>query len=137
VAGPIAVTTPIIVNVVDPGAVGNPDPRVIEEVLVLKAAQARREAREAANRGDFGGAADRLKRTSAALRDAAASSPAPDRLLGHAAALDEAVLTLDAGTYSAPVSKQLLYDARAASQNRPTRTARRPKRPTADGESSR
>jgi Ca-activated chloride channel family protein len=119
------ITTPIVVNIVDPDAVGNPDPRVVEEVWVLKAAQARRAARDDANRGDHGSAAAHLKQAAAELRHAALAAPAPDRLLEHASALDEAAVTLDEGTYAAATSKQLFYDARAASQNRPTRTNRK------------
>ncbi|HUP71840.1 MAG TPA: VWA domain-containing protein [Acidimicrobiales bacterium] len=119
------VTTPIVVNIVDPDAVDNPDPRVVEEVLVLKAANARRDARAEADRGDHDGAARRLKGTASELRMAAAASPAPARLLEQADALEVAADALDEGVYAAVTSKQLLYDARAVSQSRPTRTKRK------------
>jgi Ca-activated chloride channel family protein len=118
------ITTPIVVNVVDPAAVGNPDPRVIEEVFVLKAAKARRDARDEANRGDRGAAAGRLRRTASELRITAQCLPEPDHLLDHAVALDEAAATLDMGDDVAATSKRLLYEARAASRHRPTRTTR-------------
>ena len=118
------VTTPIVVNIVDPDAVDNPDPGVIEEVLVLEAAKARRDARDEADRGDHDAAAMRLKGTATELRAAAACAPAPDRLLEQAAALEAVADTLDDGYYAAATSKQLLYDVRAMSQRRPTRTNR-------------
>jgi Ca-activated chloride channel family protein len=119
------VTTPIVVNIVDPDAVDNPDARVVEEVLVLKAASARRDARAEADRGDHGGASRRLKGTASELRMAAALSPLPDRLLEQADALEAAADALDEGVYAPATSKQLLYDARAVSQSRPTRTKRK------------
>ncbi|MEO5839135.1 MAG: VWA domain-containing protein [Acidimicrobiales bacterium] len=118
------VTTPMVVNIVDPDAVDNPDPRVVEEVLVLKAANARRDARAEADRGDHDAAAKRLKGTASALRTAAETSPAPQRLLDQADALDVVADSLDDGHYAPAMSKQLLYDARAVSQSRPTRTKR-------------
>ena len=118
------VTTPIVVNIVDADAVDNPDPRVVEEVLVLKAANARRAARTEADRGDHDAASQRLKGTADELRAAAATLASPKRLLEQAAALDEVADTLNDGHYAPATSKQLMYDARAMSHRRPTRTKR-------------
>ena len=56
---------------------------------------------------------------------AAEASPAPARLHKQAEALEVAADALDAGIYAPATSKQLLYDARAVSQSRPTRTTRK------------
>ena len=95
---------------------------------MLKAANARRDARAEADRGDHDAAAKRLKGTATELRAAAKTSAAPDRLLEQAAALEVVADSLDEGVYAPATSKQLLYDARAVSQSRPTRT-KRPRHP--------
>ena len=69
------VTMPVVVNVVDPDDVANPDPEVTEEILVLRAAKAKLEARDLMNRGDTGAAADLLRSTAAQLAVACAAAP--------------------------------------------------------------
>ena len=111
---------------------------------MLKAANARRDPRAEA---DLATTMPRPtpQRHCDELRAAAKTSPAPDRLLEQAAALEVVADSLDEGIYAPATSKQLLYDARAVSQSRPTRTtapltathraqcARRPRQTTRGG----
>jgi Ca-activated chloride channel homolog len=106
-----SVTLPVVVNVVDADAVGNPDPSVVEEVLRLRAAKARRDARERLLDGDTGAATDTLRSTAADLRayadavgDDAVRTEADDLLRAASSLANESV------AYSA---KSLYHETRS------------------------
>jgi Ca-activated chloride channel family protein len=104
------VTMPIVVNVVEGGATDGPNPDVTEEVLRLRAADARRKARDRIIDGDVEGAADMLRSTAADLRsyadavDDAATRAEADELVIQAEAFAK-----ETAAYS---SKSLYRDAR-------------------------
>lgn len=80
------ITIPVTVNMVtaDEASKADPDNDVIEEVLILKSAQAQREARERSDRGDFGGAQALLKNAAVELREMAPLSKRSEELLEEA-----------------------------------------------------
>lgn len=83
-------TIPLTVNLVsaDEAATAAVDHEVTEEVWLLDAARARKEAIEAADRGDFGGSRRYLSSTAETLRAHAPDSARADELLSEADALD-------------------------------------------------
>ena len=89
---------------------GEPDLEVREEVLVLEAARARKEAIRLADEGDHAGAAGVLGATASALRLAGDAMPASAPLL--AAEADELAEAAEAaGQFDASTRKRLHYDA--------------------------
>ena len=94
---------PVVVNLVsaDEAAAAAPDFEVTEEVLVLKAAQARDEAMRLADAGDFDAARRIVLTTQQQLRLAGMHTEAD--------ALDADILAQD--TYSPAARKRLSYDA--------------------------
>lgn len=92
-----AITVPIEVNVSsDPDEVASSvNAQVVEEVLVLEAVRARREARRRANEGDVDEARKLLRDMSSTLRRHASSVEQPDRLLAQADELDANVVSYD------------------------------------------
>ena len=113
---------PIVVNVVDGDAIDNPDPDVTEEVMRLRAAKARRDARDCLLDGDADAATSALRSTAADLR-AYADAVDDDAVRAEA---DELVRQADAFTReSVAMSSKLLYhDARVRYEGRTRRDRR-------------
>jgi Ca-activated chloride channel homolog len=84
------VTVPVMVNVApaDTAAAAPTDARVVEEVLTLRAAAARRQARQRANEGDVDGARRVLGQVSGELRQRAGDAADPTRILSEADEID-------------------------------------------------
>jgi Ca-activated chloride channel homolog len=106
------VTLPVTVTVgaagqADPGA----DPRVTEEVLVLAAARARREARHAADRGDLQGASTHLRVVADQLAEACVAPSEVEALRNEIAALED-------GEWSAVSSKRMHSTAKSMNRKR-------------------
>jgi hypothetical protein len=106
------VSIPVTVRVGD-GTDLDPDanPRVTEEVLLLQAAKAQREARDAAEQGDFRRASTLLNATADLLENTAA---APDLILELR--IDAA--SLDAGEWNSAQSKKHFSRSRSAERGR-------------------
>ena len=104
---PITVTAGLDPAAMDPGA----DPRVTEEVLVLQAARARREARDAAERGDYRAASALLSQGAEYLNLAGAPAPAVAEMQADAA-------QLAGGYWSAAESKKQFSRSRSAQRGR-------------------
>jgi Ca-activated chloride channel family protein len=105
-------TVPVAVNLVSAGeaAAAQPDLEVREEVLVLEAAQARKEAIRLFDEGDHANAAAVLETATSALRLGAKDMPASAPLLtAEADALAETMET--AVQYGASARKRLHYEA--------------------------
>ncbi len=98
-------TIPVTVNLVsaDEAAAAAPDLTVREEVLVLKAAQARDEAIRRADEGDYPGADDALKQTAFDLRAAGR--------IDEANALDELRPAVAPASYGAATRKRLHFES--------------------------
>jgi Ca-activated chloride channel family protein len=109
------VTIPVTVNASDdPNAEMTPDPEVIEEVNVLRAARAMKDAHESILRGDEGGARAAL----AATIDFLAPMPSQAAAVAEVrAALNE----LDHGQWSAASTKRLHSNMRGAAKGRRSR----------------
>jgi Ca-activated chloride channel family protein len=117
-------TIPVVANLVsaDEAAAAHPDLKVREEIHVLRAARARKDAIDLADRGDFDAAQSSLRSVAAGLR----SLPnAPVALLDEASMLEEAATSFDGDAYlaSGASRKRLRYDSRRAQRGR-----RRPER---------
>jgi Ca-activated chloride channel family protein len=95
---------------------------VIEEVIVLKAAQARDEARRLADSGDFAGGQALLRASAEELRRTAPDSAKAAELLSEADRLEETSAMLAASTYDASTQKQLHYDAYQSRRKRDRRS---------------
>jgi Ca-activated chloride channel homolog len=120
-------TLPITVNMVsaDEAKTATPDEEVIEEVVVLKAAQAEEEARELADQGQFQSAQQRLKASAQELRAMAPRSAKPEELLHHAVRLEDRLGVLREGEFMSATSKAMHYDILSVRRGRP----RPPKQP--------
>jgi hypothetical protein len=109
------VTVPVSVTATTgPEANQPPNPVVLEEVDVLRAAQARKQAHESIQRGDFAAAGAALDHAFALL------APMP----AHAAEAAQARADMDElaqGRWSAATSKRLHSDVRAAGKGRRAR----------------
>lgn len=107
-------TLPITVTAGDeaPDFDAGADPRVNEEVIVLEVARNRKEAREAAERGEYG-IASQLLRESAFM---VGSVPHPDMV--SMADLQSDADALEQGTWSAALAKKQFSRARSASRGR-------------------
>ena len=104
------VSIPVTVRVGD-GTDPDASPRVTEEVLLLQAAKAQREARDAAEQGDFRRASTLLNATADLLENTAA---APDLILELR--IDAA--SLDAGEWNSAQSKKHFSRSRTAERGR-------------------
>ena len=124
------VTLPIVVNAVSAAeaSAAAADDSVLEEVLILKSAEAAKEARKRADRGDFEGARTLLQTSAADLRSIASRSARAEELLREADMLDGHSARSVAGSWNAGSSKAMHYD-----QFRKLRGRRRPPR---EGEQS-
>lgn len=108
------VTLPVTVTAGSDPAVPDPDadPRVREEVLVLEAARSQREARNAAESGDYDTAAGLLRHSALLISQA----PSADLSLLSQIAAD--VDELESGHWSAAQSKRLFSRSRSTSKGR-------------------
>jgi len=117
-------TIPIAANLVssDEAAAAAPDLEVREEVLVLQAARARKEAIELADRGDFDSAQKRLSATASELRSAKDGMSAKQAALleDEAERLDGSIQSVSSTMYLAEpsVRKNLRYQARQSQRRR-------------------
>lgn len=107
-------TVPVTVNLVsaDEAAAAEVDHEVVEQVTLLTAAKARREAAEAADRGDYGTASMLLDRSAHELRHVAACMAVPGELLLEAERLEaHARMTSRAETYDTTQRKRMVSEA--------------------------
>ncbi|MGH2702242.1 MAG: vWA domain-containing protein [Actinomycetota bacterium] len=104
------VTLPLRVNIVHAGEVGSPDTDVIEEVTILKAARAQREARDLADRGDYGEAQARLQTFSTELRSLAEHSERAAELQFEADQIEASLGEMDPAQWDVAASKRAHYD---------------------------
>jgi hypothetical protein len=114
------VTVPLMVNVVTPDEASgaNPDHAVVEEVLILRAARIRDEARDLAGRGEFDASRALLSDTAKRLRDHAAGSVRAAELRLEAETLERAADWMGGSDPMAPPSPSMLkrmhYDSHLA-----------------------
>ena len=113
------VTVPLMINAAtaEDAATAALDHQVVDEVLVLKAAKARDEARKRFDEGDFDGGHAALKATAEELR-AAPPSPRTAELLAEAAQLDLLVTDMQPVTWSAANAKAMHYQSRDRTRRR-------------------
>jgi Ca-activated chloride channel family protein len=117
-------TIPMHVNMVsadDATAVG-PDAEVRDEVVVLEAARAKKEARRLADSGDFSAAQNYMRLASTELRSWAPNSADPERMQAEA---DELFADLDAlqpDLWSPSASREMWYGSHARHRGRATRS---------------
>jgi Ca-activated chloride channel family protein len=117
---------PLVINMVsaDEANAAVPDKGVTEEVVILKAAQAQKEARSRADLGDFDGAKRLLHLSAESLRELAPESTRADELLSEARFMDGHASMAAAETWDAMTSKEIHYNARRVNRSR-----RRPSKP--------
>lgn len=117
------ITLPIVVNAVsaDEASGAVPDRDVIEEVVILKAARAQKEARERSDHGDFDAAQKLLRDSAGNLRAIAKNSKRAQELLDEADILESHSTMAEPASYDATQSKSWHYD-----QHRKQRARRRP-----------
>jgi Ca-activated chloride channel family protein len=117
---------PLVVNMVSAheAAAAAPDEAIIEEIVILKAAQAQKEARSRADMGDFSGAQHLLRFSAGELRRVAPESTRAEELLSEAAFMEDHAARASAATWDSMHSKRVHYNAR-----RMTRSRRRPTKP--------
>jgi Ca-activated chloride channel family protein len=118
------VTLPVVVNVATEAEAdqAEADNVVVEEVIVLKAAKARDEARRLADSGDFAGGQALLRASADELRRTAPDSAKAAELLSEADRLEETSGLLAASTYNSSTQKQLHYDAYQSRRKRDRRS---------------
>jgi Ca-activated chloride channel family protein len=118
------VTVPLMVNVVTPeeASGADPDHAVVEEVLILRAARSRDEARDLAGRGDYDAGRALLSDSAKELRRHAAGSPRARYLQVEAESLEQAANWMDGADPMAPPSaamlKRMHYDSHLARRRR-------------------
>ena len=114
------VTLPVVINVVtaEEAAQAEADYAVADEVLVLKTAKARDEARRLADAGDFEGGRSLLQASAAELRLSAPRSSKAAELLAEADLLDEVSGAMAAPSYDASTQKRLHYEAHRTRRKR-------------------
>jgi Ca-activated chloride channel homolog len=114
------VTVPLVINMVSADEASNaaPNQDVIEEVTILKAARAQREARERADHGDYDGAQKLLRDSAEQLRSVAPHSHRADELLEEADILDGHAYMAAPDHYDTLSSKQMHYNERRMHQAR-------------------
>jgi Ca-activated chloride channel family protein len=112
------ISVPVTVNLVsaDEAAAAEADHEVVEQVTILMAARARKEAREFADRGDYDGAAERLRPYAMELR--ALGSPAATL---EAELLEEHIGGFGARTYDSSMRKRMTNEAYRSSRGRPNK----------------
>ncbi len=103
------VTLPLVVNVVnaDEAAEQEPDQVVHDEVLLLEASKARREAIDLADSGDFDGAALRMESMHGLLSKADPNSERVKEFAEEAEQLQSHALSMRSGVYSAVQRKKM------------------------------
>src|SRR4051794_3489146 len=104
---------PVTVNLVsaDDPAAAEIDTEVTEEVVILASARAQEEARERAQRGDFQGASELLRKAADDLRAVAPGSPRADELLEQAEQTQQHSSSMDLGTFDVHDAKTMLYQS--------------------------
>ena len=114
------VRVPVTVNLVaaDDPAAADLDTEVTEEVVILASARAQDEARERAQRGDFDGAGDILKRAANNLRAMAPSSKRADELLEQAEQAEAHGRVIEGGMFDAMSAKQMRYESNLKRRDR-------------------
>jgi Ca-activated chloride channel family protein len=107
------VRVPVAVNLVaaDDPAAAELDTEVTEEVVILASARAQDEARERAERGDFDGAQDILKRAADDLRAIAPNSKRAEELLEQAEQTEAHGRAMEGGMFDALSAKQMRYQS--------------------------
>jgi Ca-activated chloride channel family protein len=123
-----AVTIPLNVNMADAesAAVARINTDVIDEVLILRAAEARRKAVELAEHDRFDDAADTLHATAADLARAMASSPRSQELAEEIDELEYSGRRLRNRVYDAGERKRMHYERHRNLRSRPRRDGSRP-----------
>ena len=118
------VTVPVTVNLVsaDDASASQADREVVEEIVVLKAARARDEARKAAESGDFERAKTVLGAMATELRAIAPGSAKARELLEDAEQLESHAMGMTALGFTPGAAKAMKY------QSHSTRRGRRPPR---------
>ncbi len=113
-------TLPVLVNVAPGESIGpdDVDGGVVEEVIVLEAAKAEREARRHADLGDYGTAHALLTSSAEHLRGCAPMSLRAQELLDQAEAMDASSALMSPTTWTARSSKDLHYRSRKTSRRR-------------------
>ena len=114
------VTLPVVVNVVtaEEAAQAEADHAVVDEVLVLKTAKARDEARRLADAGDFDGGQSLLRASAAELRLSAPNSLKAAELLAEADLLEDVSGAMAAPSYDASTQKRLHYESHRTRRKR-------------------
>jgi Ca-activated chloride channel family protein len=118
------VTVPLLVNVVTPeeASGADPDHAVVEEILILRAARIRVEARDLAGRGQYDAGRTLLSDTAMRLREQATGSDRADELQLEAETLERAAGWFDDSDPSAPpppaMLKRMHYDSHMARRRR-------------------
>ncbi|MEX0755616.1 MAG: VWA domain-containing protein [Actinomycetota bacterium] len=111
---------PVTVNMVsaDEAGAAGPDADVVDEVTIMMSAHAKEEAREAADRGDFDTARDKLRSAAGELRRIAPDSARAQELLEEANRSEEHASTMDATTYGLTERKRMRYESWQAQRGR-------------------
>jgi Ca-activated chloride channel family protein len=111
----------VTVNLVsaDEAAAAAADHEVVEEVTILKAARARKEARDLADHGDYDGARFLLAQHAADLR-----AVGGELALDDAALLDEHLAMMAPASYDPSMRKRLTSEAWRGGKGRPPRNER-------------
>jgi Ca-activated chloride channel family protein len=117
---------PLVINTVSAAEAkgATPNQEIIEEVMILRAAEAEKEARKRADLGDFGSAQKLLRDSAADLRSAAPRSQRAAELLSEAEVLEGHADQAAPTVWSSMDSKAAHYSARRKTQGR-----RRPGKP--------
>jgi Ca-activated chloride channel homolog len=104
---------PVTVNLVsaDDPAAAEIDTEVTEEVVILASARAQEEARERAQRGDFEGASELLRKAADDLRAIAPGSSRADELLEQADQTEFRSRAMDDGTFGMHELKAMRYES--------------------------
>jgi Ca-activated chloride channel family protein len=113
-------TVPVVVNLVsaDEAAASKPDAEVTEEVVVLKAARAQKDAIRLADEGRFDEAKSMLESTAEELRRLAPNSERAAELLEQAEGLDQSAGMMMPMEYDAGTRKQMHYESYQRRQRR-------------------
>jgi Ca-activated chloride channel homolog len=111
---------PLVINMVsaDEASDAAIDQEVIEEVVILKAARAQKEARKRADLGDFDGAQSMLRSSAKELRDLAPKSTRAQELLSEADLIDQGADLAMPGSWDSMSSKQMHFNERRMHQSR-------------------
>jgi Ca-activated chloride channel homolog len=117
------ITIPVTINLVrsDEAAASGPDNEVVEEVTILQAARAQREARDRADQGDFDSAQNLLRSAARDLRARASGSKRAHELVTEAEALERHVEMARPRAWDMTSSKRLAYDSYRKRQSRSSR----------------